>query len=110
MHIIHSFPHVDFGYCDYEITQTNTGSYTWNETEGSNKVLQGCALGPAMGIAEEDALAERECSVFGEWEHPDIDNCITIVSRQFLDLQESIATVSKLLFLLLHCITVSTKS
>jgi len=102
MYIIHSFPHVDFGYCDYEITQTNTGSYTWNETEGSNKVLQGCALGPAIGIAVEDALAERDCNMFGEWERPDIDDCITIVTRQFLDLQESIITVSILLLFLQH--------
>ena len=72
---------------------TNTGSYTWGETEGSSTVPQDCALGPAMGIAMEDALAERECKMFGEWEPPDVDNCITIVSRQFLDFQESITTV-----------------
>ena len=97
-----TLPHVDFGYCDYAITQTNTGSYTWNETEGSNQVLQGCALGPAIGIAVEDALAERDCNMFGEWERPDIDDCITIVTRQFLDLQESIITVSILLLFLQH--------
>ena len=74
-------------------------------------VLQGCALGPAQGIAVGDAVARRKCNMFGEWENPDTDNCITIVSRQFMVLQESIITVS-ILFLLLvvHSITVCTKS
>jgi len=73
--------------------------------------LQGCALGPAQGIAVEDAVARRKCNMFGEWENPDTDNCITIVSRQFMDLQESNTTVSILfLLLVLHSITVSTKS
>ena len=98
--IIHSLPYAEFGFCNHEITQTNTGNYTWEETEGNNVVLQGCALGPAQGIAVEDAVARRKCNMFGEWENPDTDNCITIVSRQFMDLQESITTVS-ILFLLL---------
>jgi len=84
----------EFGFCNHEITQTNTGNYTWEETEGNNTVLQGCALGPAQGIAVEDAVARRKCNMFGEWENPDTDNCITIVSRQFMDLQESITTIT----------------
>ena len=109
--IIHSLPYAEFGFCNHEITQTNTGNYTWEETESNNVVLQGCALGPAQGIAVEDAVARRKCNMFGEWENPDTDNCITIVSRQFMDLQESITTVSILfLLLVLHSITVSTIS
>ena len=104
-------PYAEFGFCNHEITQTNTGNYTWEETESNNVVLQGCALSPAQGIAVEDAVARRKCNMFGEWENPDTDNCITIVSCQFMDLQESITTVSILfLLLVLHSITVSTIS
>ena len=68
--------------------------------EGSSTVPQGYALviSPAMGTAVEDASAKRECKMFGEREPPDIDNCIAIVSRQFLDLRNrSPHTISRFL-------------
>ena len=93
MHAIYFLSCADFGFCDYDITQTDSGSYTWEETEGNMEVSQTCALGAAMEVSMQDAVARRMCNVFGEWEDPNIENCITIVSRQFQDLNTVSTTI-----------------
>ena len=58
------------------------------------EVSQTCALEDAAGDSVQDAVARRMCNVFGEWEDPNIENCISIVSRQFQDLNTVSATIT----------------
>lgn len=92
----------DFGFCDYDITQTDSGSYTWEETEGNMEVSHTCALGAAMEVSMQDAVARRMCNVFAEWEDPNAENCISIVSRQFQDLNTVSMTRVTLSYLHMH--------
>ena len=87
------FCHADFGFCDYNITQSDSGSYTWEEMEGNMEVSQTCALEDAAGDSVQDAVARRMCNVFGEWEDPNIENCVSIVSHQFQDLNTVSTTI-----------------
>ena len=58
------------------------------------EVSQTCALEDAAGDSVQDAVARRMCNVFGEWEDPNIENCVSIVSRQFQDLNTVSATIT----------------
>lgn len=93
MHKSYFFCHADFGFCDYNITQSDSGSYAWEETEGNMEVSQTCALEDAAGDSVQDAVARRMCNVFGEWEDPNIENCVSIVSHQFQDLNTVSTTI-----------------
>ena len=84
---------VEYGFCDYEVTITNRGNYTWVETEGNSDVSLDCQLGPAEGV-EEPALAIRTCDPFGEWQDSVLDQCITIISSRLRQLEERVASVS----------------
>ena len=93
MDAIYFLSRADFGFCDYDITQTDSGSYTWEEMEGNMEVSQTCALGAAMEVSMQEAVARRMCNVFGEWEDPNVENCLSIVSRQFQDLNTVSTTI-----------------
>ena len=69
---------------------TSRGNYTWPETTADNVVELECQLGPATGVASEAAIGRRRCNTIGEWEDPQLENCITMVALQLQLLQEDL--------------------
>lgn len=63
---------------------------------------QTCALEAAVRDSVQDAVARRMCNVFGEWEDPNIENCISIVSRQFQDLNTVSTTIMTVIIKHIH--------
>ena len=47
-----------------------------------------CQLGPAVGVASDTAIGRRRCSTSGEWEDPQLEDCITMVALQLQQLEE----------------------
>ena len=80
----------EFGFCDYEVSITSRGNYTWPETTGGNEVELECQLGPAVGVAPDEAIGRRRCNTSGEWEDPQLENCITMVALQLQQLEEAL--------------------
>ena len=76
--------------CDSEVTATTRGSYTWPRTAADNEAELECQLGPAAGVAMEAAIGRRRCNTSGEWEDPQLENCITMVALQLQQLQEEL--------------------
>ena len=72
------------GYCSYEITEEGTrGLFHWNETEVDTSFSTRCFYGPTA------EMATRQCvSRLTSWAAPSIDQCGTVVSTQFSNIQQ----------------------
>ena len=71
------------GFCSYEITDGGTrGMFQWNETEVNTTASISCRYGPA------EAMATRQCVSGLTWAAPSIDQCRTVVSEQFSNIQQ----------------------
>ena len=72
------------GYCSYETTEEGTrGTFHWNETEVNTTASTSCFYGP------NEVMATRQCvSRLTSWAAPSIDQCRTIVSTQFSNIQQ----------------------
>ena len=86
----------EFGFCDYEVSITIRGNYTWPETTGGNEVELECQLGPAVGVAPDEAIGRRRCNT-SEWEDPQLEDCITMVALQLQQLEEALNNTVKLI-------------
>ena len=53
-----------------------------------------CQLGPAEGVTLAAATGTRTCNIGGEWEDPELENCITMVTLQLQQLEEALNNVS----------------
>ena len=80
----------EFGFCDYEESIVSRGNYTWPETTGGNEIELECQLGPAVGVEPDEAIGRRRCDTSGEWEDPQLEDCITMVALQLQQLQEAL--------------------
>ena len=89
--IISLLSRTEFGLCDSEVSITSRGNYTWPETTGGNEVELECQLGPAVGVAPDEAIGRRRCNTSGgEWEDPLLGTCITMVALQLQQLEEEL--------------------
>ena len=88
--IISLLSHTEFGVCNYDVSITSRGNYTWPETTGGNEVKLECQLGSAVGVASDEAIGRRRCNTSGEWEDPLLETCITMVALQLQQLEEEL--------------------
>ena len=73
----------ELGYCNYEITTTQTrGMFQWNETSVNTTTSTTCFYGP------DSVVLARQCVSRLTWEPPSLDQCRTVVSEQFNDIQQ----------------------
>ena len=73
----------DIGFCNENITTTQTsGTFQWNETEVNNTASSRCFYGPT------DEMATRQCVSRLTWAPPSLDQCRTVISEQFNDIQQ----------------------
>ena len=71
------------GFCSYETTDGSTrGMFQWNETKVNTTASISCRYGPA------EAMATRQCVSRLTWGAPSIDQCRTVVSEQFSNIQQ----------------------
>ena len=78
----------ELGFCDYEVTSEGSrGMFRWNETEVKTTASTVCFYGPA------EQTATRLCVLRDSWAVPSVDQCGTIVSKQFTMIQQVILCV-----------------
>ncbi len=80
-------------FCDCEETVTAHGNYTWNETLGGTEASVECDLGPAEGFSAAESRAVRRCGENGSWEEEHLSQCITQVTVELQQLDQTISEV-----------------
>ena len=53
-----------------------TGNYSWPESVGNTVVTLPCTFGP------DGSTASRECTLYGIWQAPDMQYCMTFLTYQ----------------------------
>ena len=66
----HTF-HIEFGFCDADLIETDFGSYFWPESQVGSVVFLPCAFGPF----EIGGIAVRLCDQSGEWMGLQLEGC-----------------------------------
>ena len=73
------------GYCSHESTDGGArGVFQWNETEVNSTASTICRYGP------DGVMATRQCVSRIIWAAPSIDQCSTVASEQFSNIQQVI--------------------
>ena len=70
--------HAENGFCNFEVTDSNRGEYSWSETVAGRGVSLPCTFGGSNGP---EAVALRVCNeAMRQWEVPILNECFTEVT------------------------------
>ena len=70
--------HTENGFCNFEVTDSNRGEYSWPETVAGRVVSLPCTFGGSNGP---EAVATRVCNEpMRQWEVPILNECFTEVT------------------------------
>ncbi len=73
--------------CAAELTETNTGNYSWPRVAAGVEYSQFCGL-------QSDVNATRQCDSTGSWLVVEDSLCLTITGQQYNELEDIIESVS----------------
>ena len=85
------------GYCSRESTDGGArGVFQWNETEVNSTTSTTCRYGP------DGVMATRQCVSRIIWAAPSIDQCRTVASEQFSNIQQVIVIMLLVVLLFIY--------
>ena len=85
------------GHCSHESTDGGArGVFQWNETEVNSTASTICRYGP------DGVMATRQCVSGNIWAAPSIDQCRTVASEQFSNIQVIVIMLLVVLLFIYH--------